>query len=511
MKSVLANNEEKQATAYERLASKLLLYTLAIILISCIPIYGAMYFFHLVDLYTWLYLIVCVCILVPAAFFIFKKTNHLSIGKYLLTPLSFIACTCVIWVLPSQASWSAFLIYITLSVVYLNMRVSIVATIYAVVLEVILLVFDPLVTALPVLDMIVLFAVTTMVGSAGVAICILGQKMMSNLHQQKEQIDNLLQEVERSAQELTQFGGQLQRNAEDTDRIGKELTTGFNEIAKGIDSQAGSIGEINTSMQNSETFIRNIGNTANDMTELAERTASLTRSGNEQVIRLREGVLEVGQTIDNTHAAMNTLRNYAQEISSVSQAIENIARQTNMLSFNAGIEASRAGEHGRGFAVIATEIRDLASEAQQSTVLITDILHRIHDQTEVVSGRIQQGKEAIDVIQLSAEQTESSFGDIMTEANTVSDRSVEIGSMLKELIEGIRHSVLETGTISAVTEQSSASIEQMTSSLQEQSTRVSRIANSIDELKKLIDILNHSLDQNNALVKSDEVVTEKVS
>lgn len=73
MKSVLANNEEKQATAYERLASKLLLYTLAIILISCIPIYGAMYFFHLVDLYTWLYLIVCVCILVPAAFFIFKK------------------------------------------------------------------------------------------------------------------------------------------------------------------------------------------------------------------------------------------------------------------------------------------------------------------------------------------------------------------------------------------------------------------------------------------------------
>lgn len=511
MKGVLTRKEEVHASAYERLASKLLLYTLTIILTSCVPIYGAMYFFHLLDLYAWLYLIVCVCILVPLAFFIFKKTHYLTLGKYLLTPLSFIACTSVIWVLPSQASWSAFLIYVTLSVVYLNTRVSLLATIYAVVLEVVLLTFDPAVKAIPALDMVVLFAVTLMVGAAGISICILGQKMMSNLHQQKGQIDNLLQEVERSAKELTQFGGQLQRNAEDTDRIGKELTTGFGEIGKGIDSQASSIGAINRAMQHSETFIRNIGSTASDMTELAERTASQTHSGNEQVILLRKGVLQVGQTIDNTHEAMNTLRDYAQEISSVSQAIENIARQTNMLSFNAGIEASRAGEHGRGFAVIATEIRDLANEAQQSTVLITDILHRIHQQTEVVSDRIQQGKEAIDTIQLSAEQTESSFGHIMKDAVTVSNRSSEIGNMITELIEGVRHSVLETGAISTVTEQSSASIEQMTSSLQEQSTRVSRIANSIDELKQLIDILNHSLDQNNTLLESDKIVNENAS
>lgn len=483
------------ADPYEKLASKLLLYTLLGILISCVPIFIGIYVTGLASLGILVGMLVIVAVMCPTLVLLYRKLHHLSVGKYWISGFSFIVIFCILWVIPSEVGWAAIYIYIALSLLYLDRKTSILSIIYAIVIEIIHVIFNPFISSSSPMDLVVMFAVTLMVGAVVVSICIVGEKMTHHLEEQREQLDELLQEIEQSAEKLTVFGTQLQRNVEDTDRIGRELTSGFGEIASGIESQAGSIGEINTSIQQSESFIDQIGQTAGDMTELAERAASLTRTGSDQVENLRGSVAEVGSVIDNTYSAMGTLRTYAEEISNVLQSIENIARQTNMLSFNAGIEAARAGEHGKGFAVVAEEIRKLASDSQQATVDITDILTRIHQQTEIVSGGIGQGKDAIGSIRVAAEQTEKLFSSILDETVVVSRRSVDIGSSIKELIEATRHSVMEMGTISAVTEQSSAAARQISSSLEQQTGRVTTIAGSFGELQRLIDALNASLER----------------
>ncbi|MEW4368882.1 methyl-accepting chemotaxis protein [Paenibacillus kandeliae] len=483
------------ADPYEKLASKLLLYTLLGILISCIPIFLGIYFSGLSSLTILLFLLLIVVVMCPSLIMIYRKCHMFKNGKYWISGFSFLIIFCILWVIPSQVGWCALFIYMALTLLYLDRRATLLSIGYALVIEIVHVIFNPFLNQLPVIDLVVMFAVTLMVGAVAVSVCIVGEKMTSHLQEQRGQLDQLLEEVEHSAEELTAFGQQLKENVADTDRIGRELTGGFQEIGNGIDSQATSIAEINTSIQQSEVFIGNIDQTASDMSQLAERAADLTRSGNEKVEQLRGSVDAVGHVIDETYTAMDTLRQYAEEISHVLQSIEGIAAQTNMLSFNAGIEAARAGEHGRGFAVVAAEIRNLANDSQQATINITDILTRVHQQTEVVSSGIYQGREAVGSIRTAAGETESLFGRIQEETVVVSGRSHDISREIKELTEAIKHTVIEMSSISAVTEQSSSSAKQVVHSLQSQTERVTVIADSFNRLQQLIETLNRSLDQ----------------
>lgn len=135
---------------------------------------------------------------------------------------------------------------------------------------------------------------------------------------------------------------------------------------------------------------------------------------------------------------MKELREFAVEIGSVTEVINSISEQTNLLALNAAIEAARAGEHGRGFAVVADEVRSLASKTQESTVSIQEIIERLQAQSERANHNMQKNVDLILESVALADQIKAAFEDISTGVESISEINALVATASQQ-----QHSVTE--------------------------------------------------------------------
>jgi methyl-accepting chemotaxis protein len=163
-----------------------------------------------------------------------------------------------------------------------------------------------------------------------------------------------------------------------------------------------------------------------------------TVNGKSFVDDLRQVMHQVESETKQTSSYMNNLEQRSSEISQIVSAITEIAGQTNLLALNAAIEAARAGEHGRGFAVVADEVRKLAEITAQSTKNIESVIHRIqNDIQEVIGGSLQMLQNITRGITMSEEAS--------IEINAILEATQEVDSGVTEVVELIQE---EKGNIS---------------------------------------------------------------
>jgi methyl-accepting chemotaxis protein len=141
---------------------------------------------------------------------------------------------------------------------------------------------------------------------------------------------------------------------------------------------------------------------------------------------------ELSDTVHQIVSAMNGLKQEAQDINSILDVIKSIADQTNLLALNAAIEAARAGEHGRGFAVVADEVRTLAMRTQQSTQDIERMILSMQNQVEEAVHTIDLGRQKADASVKQAKLTSVAFGDISADIDVVADMNTQIASATEQ-------------------------------------------------------------------------------
>ena len=153
---------------------------------------------------------------------------------------------------------------------------------------------------------------------------------------------------------------------------------------------------------------------------------------------------ELSDTVHQIVSAMNGLKQEAHDISSILDVIKSIADQTNLLALNAAIEAARAGEHGRGFAVVADEVRTLAMRTQQSTQDIERMILSMQTRVEDAVHTIDLGRQKADSSVQQAKLTAAAFGDISADIDVVADMNTQIASATEEqsvVVDALHHNI----------------------------------------------------------------------
>ena len=174
-----------------------------------------------------------------------------------------------------------------------------------------------------------------------------------------------------------------------------------------------------------------IADIANNASVAAQETYEATKMTNEAQIVINESTETIGQMatdMKNVSANINVLAQRSESISGVLDVIRGISAQTNLLALNAAIEAARAGEHGRGFAVVADEVRGLAQKTSESTDEINKMITELQDGSKLavdsVQGTLEQANLGVDATQ----KTNAALNEIISNVQHIADLNTQIAT-----------------------------------------------------------------------------------
>jgi methyl-accepting chemotaxis protein len=283
---------------------------------------------------------------------------------------------------------------------------------------------------------------------------------------------------------------ELQKSFHDVqDRMGdvsgavESLNTAAQQVAASSSSQSSSTSAMAASVEEMTVSINTVASSAGDAQTMAERAGEVSDEGGQIIERTAAEMGAIAETVAQASQVIQALGNDSQQISSVVQVIKEVADQTNLLALNAAIEAARAGEQGRGFAVVADEVRKLAERTAQSTGDISTMISKIQ----------VSAKEAVDEMGRVVQQVESGktlaqnagerMAEIREEAGKVSNAVTEISNALKEQSQASQDIAKHVESIAQMTDENNAAAEETSSSAQHLHQLSGSVASTLAQFK----------------------------
>lgn len=302
--------------------------------------------------------------------------------------------------------------------------------------------------------------------------------MTQNLRGLIKQVSNATEQLAASSEELT---ASSQQSADASGNIAASIS----QVAAGSEKQVSAVNETSAIVQEISATMEEVSATATEMATMSEQTAKVALGGKTSVDRAvtQMGAVSVGAKQAQTAAL--ELKASSAQIGEIVGLISTIAGQTNLLALNAAIEAARAGEQGRGFAVVADEVRKLAEQSEAAARQIKTLVGGNHESIgkvvgaiDLAIGDISQGVELVNV-------AGTNFGAINGQVRQVTDQVAVIAKAINEAASGSQHIVSSIKEVESISRGTAAEVQTVSAATEEQSASMEEIAASSQSLAKL--------------------------
>lgn len=315
-------------------------------------------------------------------------------------------------------------------------------------------------------------------------------------HELASLINLMLQNLRELVRHIKKTSGQLSASAREINSATLEINASTEEVAQAIEQISRGAGSQADMVEKTSKMIREMAVSIDLVAARARETAKAAREtsltaqhggslANDSLERMKD-FFELQEAIGNQ---FDTFNSKLQKVGKVADCIGNIARQTNLLALNASIEAARAGEYGKGFGVVAEEVRKLADGSSQSASEINDMIdnlreesHRVHEVIQESSRSIKQGKKNIDI-------TATAFQEILKTVLETERKASSIADLSQMQQDGSVKMVKAVDEIAKVADDNAASTEQVSAATEEQLTSMQDMALATKELTQLAEQL----------------------
>ncbi|MGH4118732.1 methyl-accepting chemotaxis protein [Clostridium sp.] len=303
-------------------------------------------------------------------------------------------------------------------------------------------------------------------------------KMTNNLREIVQKVTGSLEQVVATSEELTASSEQTQQSAEQVSHAIQEVAIGSGEQVAITNNTTKIAEDIFTSMEQISDNIQSVTHTSLETSMRAEK-------GNEVVSSAIEQMNNISDKVAVSTQVVSKLGEKSKEIGSIVSLITSIAGQTNLLALNAAIEAARAGEQGRGFAVVADEVRKLAEQSASAAGNISSLINEI--QKEIVNAvkAMDNGTIAVESGISMVGQAGKSFSEILEDINSIASQMQDVSAVTEEISAGTHNMIESIGNVAKISTESTANAENVVAASQEQTALMKEVANAAENLTEM--------------------------